>query len=51
MGKAEEVAAVLVSQLSSKSFQNLSKVHIFKIALMRTLDFITLNGQMKTIII
>lgn len=43
MGKAEEVTAVLVSQLGSMSFQHLGKVHDFKTALMRTLDFIILS--------
>lgn len=43
MGKAEEVTAVLVSRLGSMSFQHLGKVHDFKTALMRTLDFIILS--------
>lgn len=45
MGKA----TVLVPQLGSKSLQNLGKVHIFKISLMRTLDFNILIGQMKRV--
>lgn len=49
MAKAEKAAAVPVSHHGSKQFRNLSKVHIFKPALMRTLDFLILTGQMKKI--